>query len=70
MSKGDTSEVDPDTCPACGNPVGCGMTKGETTCWCFDLPHRMPMPASEGGAGCYCRVCLESLIADQTASAK
>lgn len=69
MSRADAAEVTSDRCPSCGNPVGCGMTRGKTTCWCVDLPHRMPMPANESGARCYCRVCLERLLADRTISA-
>jgi hypothetical protein len=26
-------------CPTCGSANGCGMAKGEATCWCFALPH-------------------------------
>jgi hypothetical protein len=69
VSEADAAGTPPDSCPGCGNAVGCGMTRGETTCWCVDLPHRMPMPANESGARCYCRSCLERLLADQAISA-
>ena len=69
MSQARVARPDLDRCPACANSVGCGVVKGETSCWCFDLPHRMPMPTNEEGARCYCRSCLERLVADQTASA-
>lgn len=68
MTEADAARIDPDLCPACGKSVGCGMTRGDATCWCFDLPHRIPMPARESGARCYCRVCLERHIADQAIS--
>jgi hypothetical protein len=31
--------------------------KPEGGCWCTELPHCVPMPASEG-EGCLCRKCL------------
>jgi len=55
-----------DACPACGGSVGCGM--GEATCWCLALPHAMPMPSSNNGTDCYCRMCLTKLIEEQAAS--
>ncbi|NJO24081.1 MAG: cysteine-rich CWC family protein [Sphingomonadales bacterium] len=54
-----------DGCPACGGPVGCGMAKGEPTCWCMELPHAMPMPSAASAARCYCRTCLQKLIDDR-----
>src|SRR5262245_32428668 len=51
-----------DTCPACGEPAACGMTAGATTCWCFDLPHVMPMSSQTAEGRCYCSQCLQSLI--------
>jgi hypothetical protein len=50
-------------CPACGGPAGCALTTGEAACWCFELPPVMPMPPAGTGARCYCRKCLEALIA-------
>ncbi|MFM9848929.1 MAG: cysteine-rich CWC family protein [Hyphomicrobiaceae bacterium] len=69
VSEADAAWVTSDRCPSCGNPVGCGITRGEPTCWCVDLPHRMPIPANESVARCYCRACLQRLLADQTISA-
>jgi len=57
-----------DACPACGASVGCGMVRGEATCWCFALPHAIPMPSSNNDTDCYCRRCLTKLIEDRAAS--
>ena len=46
-------------CPNCGGPVGCGVICGESHCWCFDLPHGLPV--SEG-TDCLCRKCLEQAL--------
>ncbi len=46
------------TCSRCGTPMTCG--KGQSTCWCADLPHIVPMP--EQSAGCLCRTCLQAEI--------
>ena len=57
-----------DECPGCGGPVGCGMTNGAAMCWCFALPHAMPMDADGDRARCYCRTCLTKLIEDRVAN--
>jgi Cysteine-rich CWC len=57
-----------DACPACGGSVGCGMANGAATCWCFALPHAMPMASHNNGTRCYCRSCLTKLIEDRAAS--
>jgi Cysteine-rich CWC len=49
-------------CPACGGTVECGMTNGDPACWCSSLPHVLPV-ADTGDARCYCRECLQALIA-------
>ena len=54
-----------DECPACGGSVECGMASGAATCWCFALPHAMPMPSSNVGTGCYCQTCLTKLIEER-----
>jgi len=36
------------------------MANGDQTCWCFELPHVLPVSGSD--AQCFCRACLESLI--------
>jgi hypothetical protein len=41
------------------------MTNGEDTCWCFELPHTLPVSGAE--ASCYCKACLEGLIAERQA---
>lgn len=70
VSEAGAARVDADQCPGCGKPAGCGMARGDDTCWCFDLPHRLPMPTHESDARCYCRVCLERHIANQATCAK
>jgi len=53
-------------CPSCGSKNDCGMAKGEATCWCFAMPHVLPVSATDEAVRCYCRVCLTRLIADRT----
>ena len=52
-------------CPRCGHANECGMEKGETTCWCFALPHVLPVSETKQGDRCYCRECLARMIADR-----
>jgi hypothetical protein len=39
------------------------MANGDERCWCFELPHVLPV--SGGEASCYCKTCLEGLIAER-----
>jgi hypothetical protein len=52
-------------CPRCGRANECGMEKGETTCWCFELPHLLSVSETEHSGRCYCRQCLSRMIADR-----
>lgn len=56
-----------DACPACGGPVACGVANGEQACWCFALPHMLPMPTGGVEARCYCSACLKALIDERAA---
>jgi hypothetical protein len=53
--------VDPDTCPLCGEPNGCGLAAGASTCWCFtaSIPaaalERVPDDARD--RNCICAAC-------------
>ena len=59
-------------CPACAQGFVCGMVAGAPTCWCFALPHNLPVPApasedvSKGdnasGANCFCPACLQQRL--------
>ena len=49
-------------CPGCSKANECSMEKGETTCWCFALPHVLPVGETEGADRCYCRGCLSRMI--------
>jgi hypothetical protein len=59
--------VRPDICPVCGEPNGCGIAAGATTCWCFtaSIPasalERVPEAARD-------RSCLCAACAGQTAA--
>jgi uncharacterized protein len=51
-------------CSECGAAFRCGATAGEKACWCFALPHRLPVPKESSEArGCLCPKCLEEAIA-------
>jgi hypothetical protein len=36
------------------------MANGDESCWCFELPHALPVSRSD--AHCFCQACLERLI--------
>src|SRR4030095_6288999 len=55
-------------CPSCGGDNDCRMAKGEATCWCFAMPHLLPVSAADEAARCYCRACLPPLLADRPRS--
>jgi len=48
-------------CAGCGTVFVCGGRAGSASCWCAELPPSLPVP--DVSAGCYCRRCLEALIA-------
>ncbi|MBQ1783607.1 MAG: cysteine-rich CWC family protein [Gammaproteobacteria bacterium] len=52
-------------CPACGQPLRCGVAMGDSQCWCFALP---PQLSPEGAASCLCPDCLAKALA-QTSDA-
>ena len=53
-------------CPACAQNFVCGMVAGASQCWCYELPHSLPIPvpaaalagANPPAAGCFCPNCL------------
>ncbi|WP_341907511.1 cysteine-rich CWC family protein [Polaromonas sp. YR568] len=57
-SSADASSV----CPRCGAGFRCGMVSGDATCWCFQLPPVLPVPATDDTATtCFCPKCLAEL---------
>src|SRR5690349_3178290 len=55
-------------CPTCGKDNACGMANGAASCWCFAMPHVLPVSKADEAARCYCRACLAGVIAAQAAS--
>ena len=55
----------PNLCPACGTRFTCGMTAGDTTCWCASLPPLLAVPTAPTTAACYCPACLRRMLAAQ-----
>ncbi|MCW5622939.1 MAG: cysteine-rich CWC family protein [Burkholderiales bacterium] len=56
-------------CPACGKPNACAIDSA-SPCWCaVELPLRMPL-ATNPDAACYCRDCLQRLLADVASDPK
>ncbi|MES2509701.1 MAG: cysteine-rich CWC family protein [Pseudomonadota bacterium] len=58
---------DTSRCPSCGTGLRCGMVAGDSQCWCFALPHVIPVPSDNkqdlaASAGCLCPACLQRLI--------
>ena len=64
-------------CPACAQGFACGMVAGATQCWCYALPHQLPVPARAVPrtdnnallAGCFCPACLQLRLNMSTADA-
>ncbi len=62
----DVPTPDPARCPACGAENGCSYGTSEP-CWCATtIEWRVPL--TDASAACYCRRCLEALIAQTTAT--
>lgn len=49
-------------CPECGRPNQCGAEQGDGTCWCFALPHVLPL-ADTASSACFCPDCARARIA-------
>ena len=62
--------ADADICPTCRSANGCGMAKGDATCWCYTLPHVLPVIETESLGSCFCRPCLERVIGDRATRIK
>jgi hypothetical protein len=48
-------------CPRCGQKFTCGLAAAQERCWCFDLPHVIPM-TDANREGCLCPACLKAEI--------
>lgn len=48
-------------CPGCGTAFTCGLAAGLERCWCFNLPHVIPV-ADASHEGCLCPACLQKVI--------
>lgn len=54
-------------CPACAQGFVCGMVAGAARCWCYELPHNLPVPSTavtrtgdnSSPTGCFCPACLQ-----------
>jgi hypothetical protein len=55
--------VDVATCVLCGSANDCGLARGETTCWCFEVvvpPSLLAqIPEALRDRACVCRACVE-----------
>lgn len=49
------------TCGRCGAKFRCGVEAGDTICWCFELPHVLPVNGTQYN-GCLCPECLRELM--------
>ncbi|MHA2939628.1 cysteine-rich CWC family protein [Vibrio sp. RC27] len=45
-------------CPSCNEPVFCGISAGENTCWCMGLERRDTSLIVPSDSLCLCRECL------------
>ncbi len=58
-------------CSRCGAQFGCAMADGlDAPCWCLAMPLVVAVPASDGGAACWCPACLKAHIAAQDQATK
>ncbi|MEK6257247.1 MAG: cysteine-rich CWC family protein [Planctomycetota bacterium] len=46
-------------CPRCQSRFVCGVARGESHCWCMELPAVMPVRCE---AQCFCPACLAEAI--------
>lgn len=55
--------VDVATCAICGSANDCGLARGDTTCWCFEVvvpPSLLArIPEALRDRACVCRACVE-----------
>ncbi|MES2945641.1 MAG: cysteine-rich CWC family protein [Pseudomonadota bacterium] len=64
---------DSSVCPGCGGGLRCGMVAGDSECWCYSMPHVIPVPvaanastsSSAAKTSCLCPTCLQLLIDSQ-----
>lgn len=49
------------TCERCGAKFCCGAEAGDTLCWCYELPHVLPVNGTQYN-GCLCPECLRELM--------
>lgn len=54
-------------CAGCGASFACGAVAGLTTCWCMEKP--TGLFAAEAGSSCYCPVCLDKRVSEQSSQA-
>lgn len=55
------------TCPRCGADNRCGFG-GDRPCWCAaGFEPLLPLPGA--AASCYCKACLQALLAQRAADA-
>jgi len=59
---------DGNICPTCASANDCAIEKDEATCWCFVMPHVLPVSSTEEASRCYCRACLTRAIGNIMAS--
>ncbi len=52
-------------CARCEQEFECGFEEGKSTCWCFALPHVIPLSEDEE-EGCLCPDCLKKKIEETT----
>lgn len=48
-----------DICSNCGELFRCDLSAGSETCWCQDMPFKLPV--STDHARCYCPKCLKEV---------
>lgn len=49
------------SCARCEAHFECGVLAGTAHCWCFELPHIMPI-VEDAAPGCLCPQCLYEVI--------
>jgi Cysteine-rich CWC len=54
-------EIDPRVCPSCGEPNACGLSQGQSECWCFSVKIEKGtlerIPSEKKNLACICARC-------------
>ena len=66
-------EVDPAICASCGEPNACGLSQGQTDCWCFSVKIEQEalerIPSEMKNLACLCAKCAKAAASTRASGA-